>query len=121
MSNLSCFVSTRFGAILLAPLLLCTAAGCGAESTKETAPDPSDASDSSELAAQGCDLSREASLYEGSATGSRGVAQTGTALNIIPCLTLTGLGSAETTLGIHSDGTVIVAPVFTKDGTGLLT
>lgn len=38
----------------------------------------------------------------------------------VPCIQLTGLGSAENTMAIDGDGAMYVAPVFTAEGNGIL-
>ncbi len=73
-----------------------------------------------QLAAQGCDPTRPAFAYRA------GTGKTTTAVDApsgfapVPCLSLTGLGSAEASLGMTSDGTPFYAPSFSSDGTGVL-
>jgi len=65
-----------------------------------------------------CDPSRLGQSYRAAAGASSALADDGDALS--SCFFATDLGGAENTLAVARDGTVLVAPTFTADGTGIL-
>lgn len=95
-----------------APLVLALLlAACG----QDTSSDPS--------AGQGqlvCDAKRAAVAYRGKVGASSGEATSAPGAPLTPCFQLTGLASSETSLAVQKDGTLIVAPVITAEGTGVL-
>ena len=86
-------------------------------SSSSGGPGPAVGPDSGALTAQGCRPDSPATAYKAASPAS--VAATGTGSAPVPCLSLTGYGTSETTLGITSDGTVFMAPVYTAEGNGV--
>jgi hypothetical protein len=67
---------------------------------------------------QGCQPARSSTSYlAGSTSSTAGSADGGAALE--PCFVLTGMGAAESSIGIAADGTVFYAPAFGPDGNGI--
>lgn len=75
-----------------------------------------------ELRAQGCDLDRPATAFAAGAPSSGTLDEpSGGGEAPVPCLSLTGFGSASTSIGISSDGeTVFFAQAFSPDGNGII-
>ncbi|HEX4340549.1 MAG TPA: sialidase family protein [Polyangiaceae bacterium] len=74
-----------------------------------------------QLMKQNCDASRPGFTYLASADGPTvASAPAPGELAPVPCLSLTGQGSTEPSLGVMKDGTVFYGPTFTTDGNGLL-
>jgi hypothetical protein len=72
-----------------------------------------------DLLAEGCRPDQPATAYTARASGAESVdSPEGRAP--LPCLTLTGYGSAESTLGIAKDGSLFFAPAFAPEGNGVL-
>ncbi len=74
------------------------------------------------LRAQGCDLDRPASAYAAGVSSSRALdGATAEGEAPVPCLSLTGYGTASTSIGISSDGeSVFFAQAFSPEGYGLV-
>ncbi len=66
---------------------------------------------------QQCDPSRAASVY--TATATKAVKATGSseALALTPCASYTGFGTAEVSVAVDQDGTLLLAPAHSADGT----
>ena len=123
----------RFRAIFSLPaataatvaLLVAAAAptvGCGSDkspSLRKTDPDSGSTAADAALVKQGCDLGRPAVEYQTSASGPSHTTAGGA--RAVPCVQVTGFGSAEPSLGVTKDGSVFVAPVFTADGPRVIT
>ncbi len=75
-----------------------------------------------ELQAQGCDLDRPADAYAAGASSSRTLDRpNGQGDAPVPCLSLTGYGTASTTIGISGDGeTIFFAQAFSPEGYGIV-
>jgi len=75
-----------------------------------------------QLAKQNCDVTRPGFAYVSSADGpNTASAPPSGDLAPIPCLSLTGHGSTEPSIGITKDGTVFYGPAFTATGNGMIT
>jgi hypothetical protein len=74
----------------------------------------------SQLGAMNCDARRPAVAYRASASSSSGEALDATSQTLVPCAQITGFASSETSLAVLADGSVLVAPVITDEGTGVL-
>lgn len=79
----------------------------------------SDAGSLDALAAQGCQPDRPATAYAAGA-GSSSPASVDAGAAPIPCFTLTGMGTSESSIGIARDGTVFFAPAYTSSGNGVV-
>ncbi len=81
---------------------------------------PADASSftDAELTAQGCSLTRPTTHYTAGTPMSAAGSGSGGA-PVVPCFSPTGFGSSEISLGIASDGTVLLAPAYTNKGVGV--
>ncbi|MEY2931839.1 MAG: hypothetical protein RL033_2588 [Pseudomonadota bacterium] len=82
---------------------------------KQTEPAPADQTNT-----MLCDTSRQAQAYRAVLAGDSGEALPSPAQSVVPCAQLTGFASSETSLAVLKDGTVLVAPVITAEGTGVL-
>ena len=70
---------------------------------------------------QGCQPGRTATAYlAGAASSTTAGAPADGGAAPEPCFVLTGEGSAESSIGIGSDGTVFFAPAFGPDGNGIV-
>jgi len=103
----------------LAVLVLVPALGCSSSSPGSGAA-PGDGGTGDAGAATGlvCYPDRPATAYTAQATSSV-AASSGPGTAPYPCLSLTGFGTSESSLGIASDGTLFVAPAYTNDGNGV--
>ncbi|HEX4477820.1 MAG TPA: sialidase family protein [Polyangiaceae bacterium] len=72
-----------------------------------------------ELAAEHCAVDRAGFAYTGGATKSASAPAPASAAPV-PCISLTGYGSAESSLAVASDGAVFTAPAFTANGNGVV-
>lgn len=70
-----------------------------------------------DLTAQGCDLTRQSSAYQVTASGAHAAPS---AASIVPCFSPTGYGGQESSIGIARDGTVFLAPAYGPNGNGLV-
>ncbi|HEX5659022.1 MAG TPA: sialidase family protein [Polyangiales bacterium] len=100
---------TRIEGALLSVLAL--ASSCSDDTTDKRASQPN---------AMSCDAKRPAVAYRASASGSSGEALGAPTQTLVPCAQLTGYASSETSLAVLKDGSVLVAPVITAEGTGVL-
>jgi hypothetical protein len=66
-------------------------------------------------AAQDCAPARQTSVYTATPTGP--VKGGGSPLALTPCASYTGLGTAEISVAVDDDGTVVMAPVHSSAGT----
>jgi hypothetical protein len=98
---------TRIDCALLSALAL----SCSNDTTKDKPQQPN---------AMNCDAQRPAVAYQASTGASSGVAVGATTQTLVPCSQLTGFSSSETSLAVLDDGSVLVAPVITAEGTGVL-
>ncbi len=74
-----------------------------------------------DLRAIGCDPGRRAETYRATPAGSELLADSvGDGTVLVPGLTPTGYGSAESCISVARDGTIFFAPAFTPEGNGLL-
>jgi hypothetical protein len=67
-----------------------------------------------------CESDRPAVAYQARAEAATGSAVVGSGAAPTPCFQLTGHVTSETSLAVQRDGTVLVAPVITAEGTGVL-
>jgi hypothetical protein len=72
------------------------------------------------LAAQGCQPDRLATAYTAGATSSSPASPPPAGSAPMPCFTLTGLGTSESSIGIAHDGTVFFAPAYDSTGNGIV-
>ncbi len=100
-------------------LLVACSGGGTAESPADAGP-PTDArvdAGDNPLVAQKCSLSRPTTRYTAgtpaSADGGSG------STRVVPCFSPTGFGASEASLGIASDGTILLAPAYTTEGVGV--
>ncbi|MDB4972221.1 MAG: hypothetical protein JWN48_562 [Myxococcaceae bacterium] len=99
---------TRLEAALLGALAL----SCGKDDVHRAS--------SEQTAAMTCDADRPALSYRAVSGADSGEAISATRPSLIPCAQLTGLASSETSLAVLKDGSVLVSPVITTDGAGVL-
>ncbi|MEY4509725.1 MAG: hypothetical protein RLZZ450_1847, partial [Pseudomonadota bacterium] len=99
---------------------------CGDDGGRGNAPQDGDAGKQADAAAAPrtnpmlCDANRAGLGYRAVVAGDSGEALPAPARSLVPCAQLTGFASSETTLAVLKDGTVLVAPVITAEGTGIL-
>ncbi len=106
-----------FGVLGVLALPLCSACSSSGSAGSTGSPSDAAASDAGPTP-QGCDPGRSATAYlAGSTSSTPGAADGGATLE--PCFVLTGLGAAESSIGIANDGTVFYAPAFGPDGNGI--
>jgi hypothetical protein len=73
-----------------------------------------------QLTKEGCDLERPATSYTTGADKSTAASGASTGdEKIVPCLSLTGLGAAESDIVVTKTGTVLFSPSFGPDGNGV--
>jgi hypothetical protein len=70
--------------------------------------------------AMSCDADRPALAYRAVLGADTSEAISATSRTLVPCAQLTGFASSETSLAVLKDGSVLVAPVITAEGTGVL-
>src|ERR1700712_5105659 len=110
---------TSVEALLLSTLAL----SCGGD--HQAAAERGDAGSHEDAAAEQtnamtCDADRPALAYRAVPGADSGEAISATGPSVVPCAQLTGFASSETSLAVLEDGSVLVAPVITVDGTGVL-
>jgi hypothetical protein len=85
---------------------------------QDSGQDASMAPDAATPSALRCDPTRLGQRYRAAAGASTALADDDDALH--SCFFATDIGSAENTLAVAADGTVLVAPTYTAEGTGIL-
>jgi hypothetical protein len=102
-----------------APLALVWMAGCSSASGGGAATGPADGGKADAGMALVCYPQRPATAFSGGADG--GVAAAPPAGEApTPCLTLTGFGASESSIGIDREGTVFFAPANATSGNGVV-
>ncbi len=106
--------------VSLALVLLAGAMSSCSSSSSSSTPsrDVSDAGDSGAFGAEGCAPTRPATAYAGATPASMD-APSPAGKAPYPCFSLTGFGTSESSIGIAHDGTVYLAPAYTKAGNGV--
>jgi hypothetical protein len=103
----------------LAPFaLLAAAVSCSSSASGPAAATGDGGPDGGVLAAQGCAPQRPATAYAAQSPASV-AASLPADPPPYPCLSLTGFGTSESSIGIAQDGSVFVAPAYTNEGNGI--